>query len=265
MIRRQFDTVEGDPFNPREIRQAAERIRALGFFTVADVEPREGSSPSQVIVDVDVEEQPTGSLSLGGSYSVSDGFGIAIGLRETNFLGRGQTVGLTLSTAQDAEEYSLNFTEPYLLGRDLRFDLGLGLSSTNSSFASFDTQTVFFNPQLSYAIGELSSLRLRYGWNRSEMTQQSGQVNGAVISSEIAQGKRTASSLGVSYVYDSRLGGLNPNAGVLLEVGVDAAGLGGDSEYFKSNRAWYRSDPSVERRGSVAREPGTRCVAMARQ
>ncbi len=234
VIRRQFDTVEGDPFNPREIRQAAERIRALGFFAVADVEPREGSSPSQVIVDVDVEEQPTGSLSLGGSYSVSDGFGIAIGLNESNFLGRGQNLGVTLSTAQDAEQYTLSFSEPYLLGRRLRFDLGLGLASTNSSFASYDTERVFFNPQLSYSIGELSALRLRYGWDRSEMTQQDNEVNGAVISSEIDQGKRTTSSLGVSYVYDSRLGGLNPNAGVLFEVGLDAAGLGGDNEFYKS-------------------------------
>ncbi|WP_171125124.1 MULTISPECIES: outer membrane protein assembly factor BamA [unclassified Ruegeria] len=234
VIRRQFDTVEGDPFNPREIRQAAERIRALGFFAVADVEPREGSTASQVIVDVDVEEQPTGSLSLGGSYSVSDGFGIAIGLNESNFLGRGQNLGVTLSTAQDAEQYTLNFTEPYLLGRRLRFDLGLGLASTNSSFASYDTERVFFNPQLSYSIGELSALRVRYGWDRSEMTQQDDEVNGAVISSEIDQGKRTTSSLGVSYVYDSRIGGLNPNAGVLFEVGLDAAGLGGDNEYYKS-------------------------------
>ncbi|SHE67665.1 Beta-barrel assembly machine subunit BamA [Ruegeria intermedia] len=235
VIRRQFDTVEGDPFNPREIRQSAERIRALGFFAVADVDTREGSSPSQVIVDVDVEEQPTGSLSLGGSYSVSDGFGIAIGLEERNFLGRGQALGVTLSTAQDSEQYILNFTEPYLLGRKLRFDLGLGLSSTNSSFASYDTKTAFFNPQLSYAIGELSSLKLRYNWSDSEMTQQDGETNGAVIASEIAQGKRSTSSLGLSYVYDSRIGGLNPNAGALFEVGVDAAGLGGDNKYLKTS------------------------------
>ncbi|WP_420587167.1 outer membrane protein assembly factor BamA [Ruegeria sp.] len=234
VIRRQFDTVEGDPFNPREIRQAAERIRALGFFAVADVEPREGSTPSQVIVDVDVEEQPTGSLSLGGSFSVSDGFGLAVGLSESNFLGRGQTVALNLSTAQDSEQYTLSFSEPYLLGRRLRFDVGLGLSSTNSSFASFDTETLFFRPQLSYAIGELSSLRLRYSWENSEMTQQDNLVNGAVIASEIAQGERSTSAIGVSYVYDSRLGGLNPNAGVLFEVGVDAAGLGGDNEYFQT-------------------------------
>ncbi len=235
VIRRQFDTVEGDPFNPREIRQSAERIRALGFFAVADVETREGSTASQVIVDVDVQEQPTGSLSLGGSYSASDGLGIAIGLQETNFLGRGQTLGVTLSTAQEAEQYTLNFTEPYLLGRKLRFDVGLGLASTNSSFASYNTERAFFQPQLTYAIGELSALRLRYNWDDSEMTQQDNEPNGAVISSEIDQGKRSTSSFGLSYIYDSRLSGLNPNAGVLFEVGVDAAGLGGDNEYFKTS------------------------------
>ena len=234
VIRRQFDTVEGDPFNPRAIRQASERINALGFFATASVEPREGSSPSQVILDVDVEEQPTGSLSLGGSYSVSDGIGLAVALNESNFLGRGQNLGFSISTAQESEQYTINFTEPYLLGRRLRFDLGLGLSGTNSGFASYDTQRLFFNPQLTYSIGELSALRLRYGWERSEMTQQDDEINGAVISSEIAQGKRTSSSIGVSYIYDSRIGGLNPNAGVLFEVGVDAAGLGGDNEFFKT-------------------------------
>ncbi len=235
VIRRQFNTVEGDPFNPREVRQSAERIRALGFFSTADVETREGSSPSQVIIDVDVQEQPTGSLSLGGSYSISDGFGVAVGLTESNFLGRGQTLGLTLSTAQDAEQYVINFSEPYLLGRRLRFDLGMGLASQNSSFATYDVDRVFFNPSLSYAIGELSSVSLRYRWENSEMTEQDGQTSGAVISSEIAQGERSTSSLGLSYTYDSRIGGLNPNAGFLFEVGVDAAGLGGDNEYFKTS------------------------------
>ncbi|NNK79612.1 MAG: outer membrane protein assembly factor BamA, partial [Litoreibacter sp.] len=51
VIRRQFRTVEGDPFNPREIRDAAERIRALGYFSTADVNTREGSAPDQIIVD----------------------------------------------------------------------------------------------------------------------------------------------------------------------------------------------------------------------
>ncbi|MCE8554997.1 outer membrane protein assembly factor BamA [Ruegeria pomeroyi] len=247
VIRRQFRTVEGDPFNPREIRESAERIRALGFFADANVETREGSTPAQVIVDVDVEEKPTGSLSFGGSYSVSDGFGVAIGLTEDNWLGRGQRLGLTLSTAQDAEQYVLSFTEPQLLGRDLRFDIDLGVANTNSSFASYDTERAFFAPGLTFRLGELSTLQLRYRWEASEMVQRTATtISGAVIASEIAQGKKSSSALGLTYTYDSRIGGLNPNAGVLFEVGVDAAGLGGDNEYIKTSakaiaqtRVWH--------------------------
>ena len=69
VIRRQFRIVEGDPFNPSEIRASARRIRALGFFSQADVTSREGSNPEQVVVDVKVTEAPTGSLSFGASYS----------------------------------------------------------------------------------------------------------------------------------------------------------------------------------------------------
>jgi len=73
VIRRQFRVVEGDPFNPRAIRESAERIRALGFFADAAVEAREGSASDQVVVDVDVVEQPTGSLSICVNDSGNDG------------------------------------------------------------------------------------------------------------------------------------------------------------------------------------------------
>ncbi|MEP2715400.1 outer membrane protein assembly factor BamA [Pseudophaeobacter sp.] len=242
VIRQKFRTVEGDPFNPREIRSTAERIRALGFFSNSDVDVREGSSPSLVVVDVDVEEQPTGSLSLGGSYSVNDGFGISIGLTENNFLGRGQRLSFAIATATEADEYILGFVEPHLLGRDLRFSLDLGLSESDSSFSEYDTKRAFLTPTLTFKTDENSSLQLRYSWEQSEMIQRSdvsytgGTYPAAAptVQNEIALGKRSSSILGLTYAYDSRLTGLNPNAGFLFEVGADYAGIGGDNEYLKA-------------------------------
>lgn len=247
VIRRQFRIVEGDPFNPREIRESAERIRALGFFATADVETREGSAPDQVIVDVDVEEQPTGSLNLGGAYSVTDGFGIAIGLTENNFLGRGQRLSFNISTAQESDEYILGFSEPNLLGRDLRFDIDLGVTTRSSSFATYDLDRAFFRPALSFPVSENGTVQLRYSYENSEMLSRGEDfdtstnpptplpTSGAVITNEIAQGKKTSSSIGLSYSYDSRVTGLNPNAGVLFQIGADFGGVGGDSEYIKSS------------------------------
>ena len=240
VIRQRFKTVEGDPFNPREIRESAERIRALGFFASAEVDVREGSSPSQVVVDVDVEEQPTGSLSLGGAYSVEDGIGLNIGLTENNFLGRGQRLSFNISTAQDSEEYIFGFTEPHLLGRDLKFSFDLGLSETDSSFSEYDTKRGFFIPSLGFQLGESSNLELRYTWDRDEMLSRGDDSSGdplagQVVRNEIAQGELVSSGIGFSYTYDSRITGLDPNAGFLVEVGADYSGLGGDNEYVKSS------------------------------
>ncbi len=235
VIRQQFRIVEGDPFNPREIRESAERIRALGFFANADVQAREGSSTDQVVVDVDVVEQPTGSLSLGGTYSADSGFGIAIGLQEANFLGRGQRVKFYLSTAQEAREFTFGFTEPYLLSRDLQFDLDLGYAKTDSSFTQYDTKVVYFRPGLTFPISENGKLQARFFANNSEMLARTDSTAGTVISNEIAAGALQSNGLGFTYTYDSRLTGLNPNAGFLFQIASDFAGLGGDNQYIKSN------------------------------
>ncbi|MGB0903825.1 MAG: outer membrane protein assembly factor BamA, partial [Mangrovicoccus sp.] len=118
VIRRQFDTVEGDPFNPREIRDAAERIRALGFFETAEVNASEGTSPDRVIIDVDVAEQPTGNIRLGLNYSVGDGASVAFGLSESNFLGRGQRLSFDINAGVDNASSRITLIDPALLGRD---------------------------------------------------------------------------------------------------------------------------------------------------
>lgn len=234
VIRRQFRFVEGDPFNPREIRESAERIRALGFFADTDVQAREGSSSDRVIVDVEVEEQPTGSLSLGGSYSINDGFGIALGLEENNFLGRGQSIRFDWSSAEDSEAYGFSFTEPSLLGRDASLGLLLLYSEAESSFATYDSERLTFRPSLSFPISDNGRLQLRFTAEDSEMKARAVPAHGAVVGNEIGLGSQKAFSLGYTYTFDSRLTGLNPNAGLLLELSQDYAGLGGDSEYLKT-------------------------------
>ncbi len=239
VIRQRFNVVEGDPLNEREIRNSADRIRALGFFSDSQVNTREGSTPDQVIVDVDVVEQPTGSLSLGGSFSVDSGVGLAIGISESNFLGRGQNLSFTIATTEDDEEYTLSFTEPRLLGRDVSFSFGLGLDETESSFAEYDADEIYFRPSLTFKTSELTTLQLRYGLTASEMVSRGDDDNGdplagPVVLSEIAEGERTTSSVGLTYTYDSRLSGLNPISSYVLEAGFDYAGVGGDVNYLKT-------------------------------
>lgn len=232
VIRRQFRTVEGDPFNPREIRQAAERIRALGFFADAQVNADQGSAPDQVVVNVDVEEQPTGSLSFGLSYSVASGTGINVGFTETNFLGRGQRLSLSVSTVADNQNSSFSFTEPALLGRDLSFTIGGFYRTSESDFSLYDTRNIGFSTGIGFPLGEQSTLDLRIGVSEDRLNNYTG--TSAIITEEAARGALSTVSLGYTYQYDNRITGLNPKGGVLLRFGQDFAGLGGDTEYIKT-------------------------------
>jgi outer membrane protein insertion porin family len=226
VIRRQFDTVEGDPFDPRAIRQAAERIRATGYFADVQVEGREGSSPGQVIVDVDVEEQPTGSLGFSLSYSTDTGAGIAINFSEENFLGRGQSLRFGVSTVEGGQSFNFAFTEPAFLARDVSLGLNLYYEQTQSQDRSFDTEDYGFSTSFGFPASENGRFGLSYRIDQREIDFGAQAGNSSPIIT-VDAGQRLTSAVGLNYSFDNRTTGLNPNAGVFFNLKTELAGLGG--------------------------------------
>ncbi len=241
VIRRQFDTVEGDPFNPREIRAAAERIRALGYFSDAQVESRQGTTADQVIVDVDVEEQPTGSLSFGGSYSTDSGFGVNIGLTERNFLGRGQFLSFDVTTGTDADSASLTFGEPALFGRDLTGRIELFYETSDFDQAAYNTRSYGFSPSLTFPVSRNGRLSLRYLFSQDEISDVTRRSS-PILRREA--GEELTSAIGYSYTYDTRNEGIDPTSGFLLRFSQDFAGVAGDVDYVET-RALARYEKAV--------------------
>nr|WP_232209673.1 outer membrane protein assembly factor BamA [Rhodobacter sp. SW2] len=242
VVRRQFRTVEGDPFNPREIRQSAERIRALGFFDNASVEAQPGSGPDQVVVKVGVEEKPTGSLSFGATYGVAAGFGATASLSESNFLGRGQYVSVSFSTGTADVNSSVTFIEPAFLGRDLKFKFNAFYTRTSNQYALYDTQLIGISPAIEFPVSQNGTLELRYSLRQDQIrnvervtaddptTPENEASNGSseILWAEEDMGKPIASAFGYTYSFDSRKSGLNPKGGYLLRFSQDFAGAGGD-------------------------------------
>ena len=243
VIRRQFRVAEGDPFNPREIRAAAERIRALGYFGTSDVNAREGSSPEQVVVDVKVSEEPTGNLSFGATYSVSSGAGLLLEYSERNFLGRGQQLNFAINSGVDNRLYELKFAEPAFLHDDLRFGLDLSFKETDNQNAAYDTRVARFQPSLTFPISAASKLSVRTTAEYSELSD-AGTV-GDVIYADVERGRVNNVSLGYTYTYDTRLTALDSKAGVLFQIGQDFGGLDGGDRHIQTtgrviaqNKVW---------------------------
>jgi outer membrane protein insertion porin family len=233
VIRREFRAAEGDPFNPREVRRAAERIRALGYFADARVDAEQGSAEDQVVVNVDVEEQPTGSLTFGVSYGADAGVGLSAGFTETNFLGRGQTLGVALSTGTDTKSGNVTFIEPAFLGRDLEFSFNGGYGETNNQNSFYDTRSGNLGFGIGFPVGENARLQLNYKVSDTRIKNVS-LSSSQILQDEAAVGGQLASSLGYGFSYDTRTTGVNPNGGLLLRFNQDFAGLGGDLQYVTS-------------------------------
>jgi outer membrane protein insertion porin family len=232
VVRRQFRTVEGDPFNPREIRNAAERIRALGFFSATDIDTRPGSSPEWVVVDVNVEEQPTGSLALGASYGVAQGIGFNVQLQESNFLGRGQFLAVSYVAGADTANTSFTFIEPNFLGRDLRARLSAFYRTSDNDFSAYKSSSAAFTPSIEFPISRAGRLELRYKVSQDSIFGIDPGSSSPILVAE--EGDFASSALGYTYNHDTRLTGLNPKSSVQLRFSQDFAGLGGDVESVRT-------------------------------
>lgn len=232
VIRRQFHTNEGDPLNPREIKAAEGRIKALGYFKSVQVTTKPGSSPDQAIVNVNVTEQPTGSLSIGGTYGVSTGFGVALAFSEANFLGRGQHVGLNINTTSSDRNSTISFEEPALFGRNLAFSLNGQYTTSTHSYATYDTRIVGISPALAFPVSERGRLQLRYNLERRSLGNLDSDTS-AIIKAERTTG--TVSAFGYTYTYDSARERLNPKSTFRFRFSQDFAGAGGTEKYIATS------------------------------
>lgn len=141
VIRREFDIGEGDPYNKVLIDRAERRLNSLGFFKKVKITTEAGSASDRVVIDVDVEDQPTGSFSVSGGYSTTDGFIAEAAVTETNFLGRGQFVKLAVQEGQNSRGVDFSFTEPYIL--DSRVSAGFDIFAKQNDNTAYTLYSTF--------------------------------------------------------------------------------------------------------------------------
>jgi len=240
VIRNQFSQVEGDPFNPRAIRESAERIRALGFFADAAVESRPGSREDQVVVDVTVVEQPTGSLSFGANYSTDNGFGVIASFSERNFLGRGQSLDFAFATSVDNRQFTFDFEEPQFTGRDVSLGLALSYRTTDNDNSLYDTATFTLAPSLGFPLGELSRIRLNARADVTDLFDVEGERTdppeeraSLLIFDEADDGRVLNYGFGYDYSFDTRRSNIEQNGGFVLRFGQDFAT--GDTTFVRTS------------------------------
>lgn len=114
VLRREMRQMEGALASNEKIDLSKVRLERTGFFKTVDVKPvRVPNSPDQVDLNVNVEEQHSGTTTLAVGYSQNGGITFQAGLSQTNFMGTGNRVAIDLSRSQTQDYYNLSVTDPY--------------------------------------------------------------------------------------------------------------------------------------------------------
>ena len=230
VIRRQFNLVENDPLNRREISKAESKIRALGLFDTVSVRLREGSASNRAIIDVDVSEKPTGAISFGVGYSTDSGFNGSVSFSESNLLGRGQSLSAQLSIAQNARVVSLSFDEPSFLDRDLLAGFDIYYREVDRDESSYQLTNIGIEPRIAFPVSEDARLQVSYRLSHDEIRDLDANASALIVPRS-----DLTSALEFTYTLDKRNSPVDPTGGYRLRLSQEFAGLGGDVTYSKTS------------------------------
>ena len=135
---------EGDTFNNILYAKSINNLKALNFFREVKSNVVEGSTPDHKIININIEEKPTGEISAGAGVGTSGGT-IGFAIKENNFLGKGIQFSSSLDLTEETIRGSFNVTNPYFLGTDRMLFAGIQSSETDrlTNFGYKTTKTGF--------------------------------------------------------------------------------------------------------------------------
>ena len=210
VIRGELILDEGDPFTKLNLEKSISKIKSRRIFKDVKYETIDGSENNLKVINIEVEEQPTGEISAGAGLGTNGGT-LAFGVKENNWLGTGKSVSFEVEIDQESLAGILNYNDP-----------------------NYD----FLGNSLNYYIKSERNDKPDQGYENS--------IVGAGIGTSFEQYKDLTASIGASYSFDdlrtldSASASLKKQKGTFNEL---AANYG--FAYDKRNRAFMPTSGSI--------------------
>lgn len=233
VIRREVRLVEGQLYSARALQVSSERIRRLGFFEDVAFEPKTTEDPSQLDLDVNVVERPTGAFSFGAGFSSADNFIFTASLSQSNLFGRGYGANISADIGGNSSRYFVSLTDPYFLGSTFSFSATAFLTQVRYNSFQQDQQGIELAIGHPLTVNNSASIGLSYGFSQRKVEQnQNLNSLAAPITRQVLQGQQSTSRLGMSVGIDTRNDRFAPTSGYAANAFAEYAGLGGFSNFL---------------------------------
>ena len=251
VIRREVLIQENELFDAFRVQRSRERIFNLGFFKEVNVNVRPGSREGYVNLIIEVEEQPTGTISLGGGYGTTTGFSIFADIAENNLLGNGQRVGLRFEYGPLRRSVTLSFRDPWIAETLAGYPIPLGLNAsiyymlntipTSSMFPNSNARAEYQRQTIGYSAGPYFRFWDYYGlgfvWNQGfkSYINPTGNASDEIFIQE-SRGIQLKNTMTFYAYRDTKDNYMNPTKGMRVEMSVSYTGgylLRGDDHFIK--------------------------------
>ena len=256
VIRREFRLNEGDAFNALKVKRSQDRLQSLGYFgDKFEIKQSEGSAPDRIVLGANVEEKPTGQLSISGGYSSLEKFVVQLAVSQNNFMGKGQQVDASVNWSYYSKSVQLGFVDPYFMDKPIlvgaqlfRQDYNSFNYVNNNRNSTYRQLSTGGGLRMGFPLSEYWGFGSRYTLTQDKVTLDSSYYTdpdgtgplpavcdpfkvGRYLCDEV--GTHLTSLVGISTLYDDT-DGIRPTRGQRLTFSEDFAGLGGDVRYLRT-------------------------------
>jgi outer membrane protein insertion porin family len=270
VIRREMQVWEGGVLNMEMLKYSVRRINQLGYFKqleeqkVPDWVQKVEGKDNQVDLTVKLEEQNRNQITFGAGVSQFEGFFGQLSFQTSNFLGRGESLTVSMQAGSRAQQYQLGFTEPFLFDRNMtggvdvyrrtvqyisqftqvatggNLTFGVPVAAFSRMFFQYsyeqvrvqDLNEAFFDSSCLFQARGCSEVSLdNLSSSQLLLVQRNPFLYDSLLIGQ--SGKRTVSKITPSFVHNTVDNPIFPNRGKRFTLSLDMAGLGGNTKYLK--------------------------------
>jgi outer membrane protein insertion porin family len=248
VIRREIRLVEEGVFNTEALKYSVKRLNQLGYFKALEGKPGEvdvqkvPNETNKVDIKLKLEEQNRNQLTFGAGVSEFEGVFGQLSFQTANFLGRGESLTLSMSAGSRAQNYSLAFTEPFLFDRNITGGFNLFRTDVRyiSQFTQRSTGMVLTG---GFPLSGFTRMFVNYSYQQVQVTDINEVYTDPTLLARnpfladsllIGQGgARVISKVTPSIVYNTVDQPIFPTTGKRLSASLDLAGIGGNTNFYK--------------------------------
>ena len=269
VVRREMRLVEGGIFNTEALKYSVRRLNQVGYFKqleeggqAIDVK-KSPDAKNLVDVTLKLEEQNRNQLTFGAGVSQFEGVFGQLSFQTANFLGRGESLTLSLQGGSRAQNYQVAFTEPFLFDRNITGGVDLFKRQLNY-INQFTQSSAGGNVMFGFPVADFSRLFLSYSYEQVEVLDLNVAYRNPVLLAQnpfladsllLGQGgSRRISKIVPSFAFNTIDNPIFPSTGRKLTASFDYAGPGGDTFFLKptlESIGFWRLKPRMSVGGRV--------------